>query len=172
MKVINGKKYPVNLSKGNAKKSTSFSSKVKNLFVKQDSKLESRKTAEQSLRRRDVRNAVVKFCKAYGSRLGVGSILEYSKYEQDERGQDYWIGYKLVDHQGEECGEISAGYIYGGTGAYAEIWVNGEIIETDSCTLDYISHHNKEKNEQPKELKKLLIRLADIAARRISTNKV
>ena len=30
--VQNGKKYPVNLSKGNADKSTSFSSKIKNML--------------------------------------------------------------------------------------------------------------------------------------------
>jgi|GEM_PF-58508 dCTP diphosphatase len=165
--VKNSEKYPVDLSKGNAKKSTSFNSETKKPLEEKGSEAESSKANKKKLRRHDVRNAVVKFCKAYGRRLDIGNILEYSKHEQDERGQDYWIGYKLVDHKGEECGEISAGYIYGGTGAYAEIWVNEQIIETDSSKVDYYSHHDKEKNEQPKELKTLLIRLAERAASQI-----
>jgi len=164
----NGKKYPVDFSKGNADKSTSFSSEEKHTLKNQDSELEKRKTSDKKLHRRDTYNAAVKFCKAYGNRLNIGNILEYSEYEQSHRGQDYWIGYKLVDLKDEECGEISAGYIYGGTGAYAEIVIDGVTIATDSLKVDGYSHHNKEKNEQPKELKELLIRLAERAASQVN----
>jgi hypothetical protein len=31
---------------------------------------------------------------------------------------------------------------------YAEIIINGRVIETDSSAVDVYSHHNKEKNAQ------------------------
>lgn len=132
-----------------------------------DSELKPKQSPKKSLRRRDTHMAVRKFCEAYGDGLQVGGILEYYECERSERGQDYWIGFELLNYKGEKCGEISAGYVYGGTGAYAEIVIDDEVIETDSSRLESISHHNKEKNEQPKELKKLLIKLSDRAARRI-----
>ena len=77
--------------------------------------------------------------------MDIGNILEYAEDERENRGQDYWIGYELLNFKGGACGEISAGYTYGGTGAYAEIIINGRVIETDSSAVDVYSHHNKEK---------------------------
>lgn len=135
--------------------------------IQRKSKIKPKQSTKKSPRRRDTHVAAMRFCDAYGDGIKVGNILEYSEYERNERGQDYWIGYELLNYEGEKFGEISAGYVYGGTGAYAEIVIDEEVFETESSKLESISHHNKEKNEQPKELKNLLIKLADRAASRL-----
>lgn len=117
-------------------------------------------------RKRDTHLAAVIFCEAYGDGLSVGDVLMQLPASQSNSRQTYWIGHELLDHKGERCGRISAEYTYGSIGAYAEICIHDEIIEQESFNCRGISFRDKKNNEQPRELKYLLIKLADRAARK------
>jgi HEPN domain-containing protein len=129
---------------------------------------QNRKTSERTHRRRDTLAAAAAFCKAYGGGVHVGEEIKFSPDERNEHGQDYWIGYVLADARGNKCGAISAGYV-GGIGnirLYAEIIIDGEVIESEAQFLKKMSSHERENNEQPKELKALFIKIAERATRK------
>lgn len=129
---------------------------------------QNRETTDKTYRRRDTLVAATTFCKAYGGGVHVGEEIKFSPDERNEYGQDYWIGYDLADAKGKKCGVISAGYVgyIADIKLYAEIRIDDEVIESEAQSLEKIASHDREKNEQPKELKALLIKIAERATRK------
>jgi HEPN domain-containing protein len=129
--------------------------------------------ANGNFRRRDTHTAAINFCSAYGGGITTGAELKFTESERGERGQDYWIGYELVDPKGKKCGEVIAGYVayIADIRLYAAITLDGEVVESEANALERISSHKKEKNEQPKELKALLIKISERATRKAKTRR-
>lgn len=132
---------------------------------------ESGNATEQQPRRCDTRAAVVRLCSALGAGVKVGDELKFDPSEQAERGQDYWIGYTLVNHRGERCGEVSAGYVayIADIRLFASIVIDGEVMDSEAASLQHISKHDRQKNDQPKELKTLLLKIAERTTRKMNT---
>lgn len=119
-------------------------------------------------RKRDTELAAMRFCEAYGQGLKVGGYFAELDNHQKSSPKFYSIGYELLNGEGEQCGWISAEYTSGSIGAYAEIVIDDENIETESFNCRGIRYHDKKNNEQPKELKYLIIKLAERAARKLN----
>lgn len=126
---------------------------------------------ERQPRRRDTRTAVARLCSALGGGVKVGDELQFDPSERAERGQDYWIGFTLVNYSGKRCGEVSAGYVayIADIRLFASIVIDGEVMDSEAVSLQQISQHDREKNEQPKELKALLTKIAERTTRKANT---
>ncbi|WP_341649125.1 hypothetical protein [Thauera humireducens] len=134
---------------------------------------ESGNATEPPPRRRDTRAAVTRLCSALGGGVRIGDELQFDRSEQAERGQDYWIGFTLVDHNHKRCGEVSAGYVAYSADirCFASIVLDGEVIDSEAVGLTRISQHDRERNEHPRELKALLISIAERATRKANTRR-
>lgn len=128
---------------------------------------------EKSPRRRDTHTAVLSFCKAHGGGVQVGAEVRFDPSERSERGWDYWIGYEFVDTKGRKCGEVTAGYVayIADIRLYASIILDEEVIESEARSLEKMSIHHRDKNEQPKELKTLIIDIAERATRKANARR-
>lgn len=140
-------------------------------WVMQPDSPESGNATERQPRRRDTRAAVARLCNALGVGVKVGDELKFDPSERAERGQDYWIGFTLVNHRGERCGEVSAGYVgyIADIRLFGSIVIDGEVLDSEAASLQHISQHDRQKNDQPKELKTLLLKMAERATRKMNT---
>lgn len=134
---------------------------------------ESGNAIEPPPRRRETRAAVARLCSALGGGVKIGDELQFDPSERAERGQDYWIGFTLVDHNRKKCGEVSAGYVgyIADIRCFASIVLDDEVIDSEAASFPQISQHDRKTNEQPKELKALLIRIAERTTRKANTRR-
>jgi hypothetical protein len=126
--------------------------------------------SDNRIRRRDTRNAVANFCKAHGGGLMVGAELQFDSDECGERGQDFWFGFELINSGGVKRGEASVGYVRCDFEfrIYAAIELDGEEVAVRSIALDRLATSQRNDGRtQPRELKALLIEVADHATRKI-----
>ncbi|HDR9128819.1 TPA: hypothetical protein QDB31_005924 [Burkholderia vietnamiensis] len=122
------------------------------------------------IRKRDTHLAVAAFCKARGGGLTVGTELEFDPRETNERGQDFWFGFNLVNWKGATCGEASVGYFRRNfdISIYASIVLDGEMLAARSITIkEFSTPNHRDRRIQPRELKLLLIEVAEDAARKV-----
>lgn len=128
-------------------------------------------TSPNNPRRRDCFVAATKLCDALGGGVKVGDELKFDPSERAERGQDYWVGYKLTNYKGDKCGEISAGYVgyIGDVKLFSSIVIDGEVLDTESVSVEHIVQHDVDNNDQPRELKLLMIKLAERNIRKLNS---